>query len=79
MKSSGYHNSLFYQSIENPRQFCLIVWWDSIEAHMKTFREGPLFGVWRERLTPYMDTDAIKPGITFSHYDEIAGTIVVQE
>jgi heme-degrading monooxygenase HmoA len=72
-RASGYRGSVFYQSIEDPRRFCLTVWWESIEAHMKTFREGPLFPEWRSILNPFMDVEAIKPGISFSHYNTIAG------
>lgn len=72
-RAAGYRGSVFYQAIEDPRRFCLTVWWESIEAHMKAFREGPLFPEWRKILNPFMDVDAIKPGISFSHYTTIAG------
>jgi len=71
-RAPGYGGSTFYQSIENPRRFCLVVLWDNIGAHMKTFREGPLFLEWRQHLNPFMDVDAIQPGISFSHFTAIA-------
>jgi heme-degrading monooxygenase HmoA len=72
-RAPGYGGSTFYQSIEHPRQFCLVVLWETIEAHMKNFREGPLFDEWRLHLNPFMDVHAIQPGISFSHFTAIAG------
>jgi len=72
-RAAGYRGSVFFQSIEESRKFCLVVWWASVEAHMKTFREGPLFPEWRKILNPLMEVEAIKPGVSFGHYTIIAG------
>jgi heme-degrading monooxygenase HmoA len=72
-RADGYRGSVFYQSVEDASSFCLTVWWDDVAAHMKKFREGPLFVEWRKHLVPFLDVSAIKPGISFSHYGAIAG------
>ncbi|MDE1896404.1 MAG: antibiotic biosynthesis monooxygenase [Rhodospirillales bacterium] len=35
------------RSIEEPTKFLLIVQWESVEAHMVTFRQSPAFAEWR--------------------------------
>ena len=33
-----------------------------------------MFTEWRKIINPFMDVQAIKPGISFSHYNTIAGS-----
>ena len=38
------------RGIENPDSFILLVQWDSVDDHMKGFRESPAFTEWRALL-----------------------------
>ncbi len=39
--------------IENPDSYILLVLWDSVDDHMKGFRESPAFTEWRGLLGPH--------------------------
>ncbi len=39
--------------IEDPAKYRLVVGWDSVEAHMVTFRESEGFARWRELAGPF--------------------------
>lgn len=39
--------------IEDPAQYRLVVGWDSVDAHMVTFRESENFARWRELAGPF--------------------------
>lgn len=53
------------QGIETPDSFLLLVWWDSVDDHMKGFRESPAFAQWRALLGPHFaGTPAME------HYEE---------
>ncbi|MGI8424305.1 MAG: antibiotic biosynthesis monooxygenase family protein [Chloroflexota bacterium] len=67
-QAEGYRGSVFHQGVEDPRRFVLRVEWDSVEAHMKGFREGPLFAQWRSHFGQFMDGS---PDV--SHFEVIAG------
>ena len=41
------------RGIESPSRFVLLVEWDSVEAHVKNFRETERFGTWRGLIGPY--------------------------
>lgn len=38
------------RGVENPDQYALFVVWSSLDAHLKDFREGPLFPQWRAHI-----------------------------
>lgn len=40
------------QGIENPEDFLLLVWWDTLEDHNIGFRESAAFTEWRAILGP---------------------------
>ena len=67
-QAEGYRGSVFHQGIEDPQRFVLRVEWDSVEAHMKGFREGPLFPQWRSHFGQLIDGT---PDV--SHFEVIAG------
>lgn len=67
-QAAGYRGSTFHQGIEDPQRFVLRIEWDSVEAHMKGFREGPLFPQWRGHFGEYLDG---APDV--SHFEVIAG------
>src|SRR6266446_5072786 len=66
--ASGYRGSTFYQGIEDPRSFILEVQWDSVDAHMVGFREGPLLSEWRSHFYQFLDGSP-----TVRHFTPIAG------
>jgi heme-degrading monooxygenase HmoA len=41
------------RGIETPTLFVLLVEWDSVEAHLKNFRETERFPRWRALIGPY--------------------------
>lgn len=67
-RAEGYAGSTFYQGIEDPQRFLLHIEWTSVEAHMKGFREGPLFSEWRSHFGQYL----VGPP-DMNHFQPIAG------
>src|SRR5450631_553405 len=47
--ATGYRGSVFYQGVESPESFILRVEWETLEAHMQGFRQGPRFAEWRSQ------------------------------
>jgi heme-degrading monooxygenase HmoA len=41
------------RGIESPSRFVLLVEWDSVEAHVRNFRESERFTTWRSLIGPY--------------------------
>lgn len=66
-RAPGYRDSVFYQGIEQPESFVLHIEWDSIEAHMRDFRGGPLLAEWRGHFQAFVDGPPV-----VSHYSTIA-------
>ena len=67
-RADGYLGSTFLQGIEDPQRFVLRIEWQSVEAHTKGFREGPLFPEWRSHWARFMDGSP-----EMSHFQVIAG------
>jgi quinol monooxygenase YgiN len=65
-RAPGCLGSVFYQGIEEPDSFILRVEWDSLESHMRDFREGPLLAEWRSHFYHLLDGT---PKVT--HYEPI--------
>ena len=61
----GFHKVEMRQGIENIDSFILLVWWDSVDDHMKGFRESEAFVEWRKHLGPFF---ASPPAV--EHYEE---------
>lgn len=38
---------------ENASTYLLLVWWDSVEAHVDDFRPSALYEEWRQRTHPF--------------------------
>ena len=49
----GFRKLEMRQGIETPDSFILLVWWDSVEAHMQGFRDSPAILEWRALLSPF--------------------------
>jgi heme-degrading monooxygenase HmoA len=41
------------RGVESPSSFVLLVEWDSLDAHLETFRGSPRFTRWRAALGPF--------------------------
>lgn len=51
--SPGFQKLEMRACIEVADRYLLLVWWDSVEAHMKGFRESAGFAQWRALLSPH--------------------------
>ena len=49
----GFQRLEMRRGIETPDSFVLLVWWDSVAAHMQGFRESPAILEWRALLSPF--------------------------
>ena len=63
--SKGFRKIELRQGVENPDTWLLLVWWDSVDDHMKGFRDSPAFAEWRKHLGPFF---ASPPAV--EHYEE---------
>jgi heme-degrading monooxygenase HmoA len=66
--AAGYRSSVFYQGLETPESFLLHIEWETLEAHMVGFRQGPLFAAWRGHFQEFLDSAP-----NMAHYQPIAG------
>lgn len=48
------------QGVEKPDQFVLLVEWDTLEAHLETFRTSDRFPQWRAAIGPHFDTAQVE-------------------
>ncbi|MCM3923719.1 antibiotic biosynthesis monooxygenase [Frankia sp. AiPs1] len=49
----GCRSARLTRGIESPSSFVLLVEWDSLDSHLKNFRESDRFVRWRTALGPY--------------------------
>ena len=63
--AKGFRKIEMRQGVENPDTWLLLVWWDSVDDHMKGFRESPAFAEWRKHLGSFF---ASPPAV--EHYQE---------
>ena len=50
--AAGYRGSVFYKG-GGPESVFLRVEWETLEAHMEGFRQGPLFAEWRSHFQAF--------------------------
>ena len=67
-RAQGYRGSVFYQGVEGPESFVLQVEWETVEAHMLGFRQGPLLAEWRSHFFHLLDGTPV-----MSHYEPFVG------
>ena len=63
--AKGFRKLEMRPGIESPDSFLLLVWWNTVEDHMKGFRESEAFAEWRKHLGPFF---AAPPAV--EHYEE---------
>jgi len=51
--AKGCRKAEMHRGIENPDSFILLALWDTVDDHMKGFRESPEFTEWRALLGPH--------------------------
>ena len=52
-KSPGFRSYKVHKGVESPERYILMIYWDTLEDHTVTFRQGPLFAQWRAIVGPY--------------------------
>src|ERR1700744_1270833 len=63
--AKGFRRLEIRQGIESPDSFILLVWWDSVDDHMKGFRGSPAFGEFGKHLAPFFASAPV-----MEHYQE---------
>ncbi|GAB1575180.1 antibiotic biosynthesis monooxygenase family protein [Bordetella petrii] len=53
LRARGCHGIALHRSIENPRQYTLVVDWETVDNHMVDFRESADFQEWRKLVGPH--------------------------
>ena len=51
--AKGCRKAEMHRGIETPDSFILLAVWDTVDDHMKGFRESPAFTEWRALLGPH--------------------------
>ena len=52
-QAKGFRGWKINKGIESPERYLLMIFWDTLEDHTVTFREGPLFAQWRAIVGPF--------------------------
>jgi heme-degrading monooxygenase HmoA len=52
-KAQGMRGFKVNRCIESPERYVLQIFWDKLEDHTVTFRQGPLFTQWRAIVGPF--------------------------
>ena len=52
-RSPGFRGYKVNRGIESPERYLLMIYWDTLDNHLKDFREGPLFPQWRAIVGPF--------------------------
>jgi hypothetical protein len=63
--AKGFQKLEMRHGIETADSYLLLVWWNTVEDHMKGFRESEAFAEWRKHLGPFF---ASPPAV--EHYEE---------
>jgi heme-degrading monooxygenase HmoA len=66
-RSPGFRGYKVHRGVESPERYLLMITWDTLDNHMKDFREGPLFPQWRAIVGPFF---AAPPVV--EHFDLVA-------
>lgn len=49
----GFRSFALVRSVEQPERYCLVVGWESVDAHMVDFRQSDGFQQWRALASPF--------------------------
>ena len=66
--AKGYISHQFQRCIENPRNYILLVEWETLEDHTVGFRGSDSYQEYKAHLKPHYE-----PGASMSHYLKVHG------
>lgn len=69
-QAKGFRGYKVNRGMESPERYILTIYWDTLEDHMKGFREGPLFPQWRAIVGPFF---AAPPVV--EHFELVARSV----
>jgi heme-degrading monooxygenase HmoA len=52
-KAQGFRGYKVQRGVESPDRYILMIYWNTLEDHTVSFRQGPLFAQWRAIVGPY--------------------------
>ncbi len=52
-QAKGFKGWKVNHGIESPERYVLMIFWETLEDHTVTFRQGPLFTQWRAIVGPF--------------------------
>ena len=55
-QSKGYIGHQFQKCIEQDNRYVLLIRWQTLEDHTKSFRESELFKEWRALIVPFFES-----------------------
>lgn len=55
LRAKGCHGIALHRGVENPRQYTLVVEWETVEDHLVGFRESEDFKEWRKLIGPHAE------------------------
>ncbi len=64
--AKGFNSFQLQHGIENPNSYTLLVHWDTLEDHTVTFRESPLFPLWRSHIEAFFVHNPV-----VNHWDQV--------
>lgn len=70
LASPGLLSLRMTRGVESPNRFVLLIEWESVEAHVKNFRETERYAIWRGGLSPFF---ASAPQV--EHYADVEEAI----
>ena len=69
-RAKGFHGHHLHRGIESPERYILEVFWDTLEDHTVTFRQGPLFPEWRAIIGPFAAVQPVVEHFEIASRDE---------
>jgi heme-degrading monooxygenase HmoA len=66
-KAKGFRGYKVNKGLESPERYILMIYWDTLEDHTISFRQGPSFAEWRAIVGPFF---AAPP--TVEHFELLA-------
>ena len=58
-RAKGFKGAKVNRGIESPERFVLQIFWETLEDHTVSFRQGPLFTEWRAIVGPFFATPPV--------------------
>ena len=55
LRSKGCHGLALHRGVENPRQYTLVVEWETVDSHLVEFRASDEFTEWRQLIGPHVE------------------------